>query len=114
MIACEIHPLNNLRVLFRLRDQFGAGEEGQKEWFTHWVRTTFDALEEALQDARTGRYCHGDTPGLADLCLYAQVWNNKRFGIPLEDWPTISRIFAGLDTLPAFRDAAPPNQPDAA
>jgi maleylpyruvate isomerase len=115
MIACEIHPLNNLRVLFRLRDQFGADEEAQKAWFTHWVETTFDALETALADSTdTGIYCHGDTPGLADLCLYAQVWNNRRFGIPLENWPTIARIFAALDALPAFADAAPPRQPDAA
>jgi maleylpyruvate isomerase len=115
MIACEIHPLNNLRVLFRLRDQFGADEEAQKAWFTHWVETTFDALETALADSTdTGIYCHGDTPGLADLCLYAQVWNNRRFGIPLENWPTIARIFAALDVLPAFADAAPPRQPDAA
>ncbi|WP_323771828.1 maleylacetoacetate isomerase [Antarctobacter sp.] len=114
MIACEIHPLNNLRVLFRLRDQFGADEAAQKDWFIHWVRTTFDAFEQALQDPQTGRYCHGDTPGLADLCLYAQVWNNRRFDIPLADWPTIARIFAALDDLPAFSRAAPPAQPDAA
>lgn len=114
MIACEIHPLNNLRVLFRLRDQFGAGEAAQKEWFTHWVTLTFDALEDALQGPETGRYCHGNVPTLADLCLYAQVWNNRRFAIPTDPWPTIARIFAELDRLPAFRDAAPPNQPDAA
>lgn len=115
MIACEIHPLNNLRVLFRLRDQFGADEEAQREWFTHWVTTTFDAFETALAASdQTGTYCHGDTPTLADTCLYAQVWNNRRFGIPLDRWPTISRIFNALDQLPAFTRAAPPNQPDAA
>ena len=114
MIACEIHPLNNLRVLFRLRDQFDADETAQKEWFTHWVETTFDALETALQSPETGRFCHGNTPGLADVCLYAQVWNNKRFGIPLEKWPTIARIFAELHGMPEFANAAPPNQPDAA
>ncbi|MBW6418331.1 maleylacetoacetate isomerase [Celeribacter sp. PS-C1] len=115
MIACEIHPLNNLRVLFRIRDQFGADEEAQKEWFTHWVTLTFDALEAELSaSAQTGTYCHGDTPTMADCCLYAQVWNNKRFGVPLENWPTISRIYAALDTLPEMTKAAPPNQPDAA
>ncbi|WP_417263843.1 maleylacetoacetate isomerase [Celeribacter sp.] len=115
MIACEIHPLNNLRVLFRIRDQFGADEEAQKEWFTHWVTLTFDALEAELSTSpQTGTYCHGDTPTMADCCLYAQVWNNKRFGVPLENWPVISRIYAELDKLPAFTKAAPPNQPDAA
>ncbi|MEM8822598.1 MAG: maleylacetoacetate isomerase [Pseudomonadota bacterium] len=115
MMACEIHPLNNLRVLFHLRDQFGADEAAQKAWFTHWVETTFDALEAALaRSAETGRFCHGDRPSLADICLYAQVWNNRRFDIPLDTWPTIARIHAALDALPAFRNAAPPNQPDAA
>lgn len=115
MIACEIHPLNNLRVLFRLGDQFGADEAAQKEWFTHWVSLTFDALETTLADSpQTGRFCHGDTPGLADVCLYAQVWNNRRFDISTDNWPTIARIYADLDKLPAFNMAAPPNQPDAA
>lgn len=114
MVACEIHPLNNLRVLFRLRDQFGADEEAQKEWFTHWVTLTFDALEaELASSGETGTYCHGDTPTMADCCLYAQVWNNRRFGIALDQWPTIARIYASLDALEAFQKAAPPNQPDA-
>lgn len=114
MIACEIHPLNNLRVLNRLTEQFGADEESQKFWFVHWVETTFDPLETMLaEDDRTGRYCHGDTPGLADCCLYAQVWNNRRFAIDTSRWPTTARIFDALDALPAFRDAAPMNQPDA-
>ncbi|MBY6166213.1 maleylacetoacetate isomerase [Pseudooceanicola nitratireducens] len=115
MIACEIHPLNNLRVLFRLRDQFGADDEAQKEWFTHWVSLTFDALEDALaKDPRSGRCCFGDTPTMADVCLFAQVWNNRRFAIPLDRWPTIRTIFEHLETLPAFAKAAPPRQPDAA
>lgn len=114
MIACEIHPLNNLRVLFRLKDQFGADESAQKEWFTHWVTLTFDALETELsQSAKRGSYCHGDTPTIADVCLYAQVWNNKRFDIDVAKWRTISSIFSRLDRIAAFRDAAPPNQPDA-
>jgi maleylpyruvate isomerase len=115
MIACEIHPLNNLRVLGYLADRFGAGEDGQKEWFTHWVATTFDALEITLaSDPRTRTFCHGDTPGLADICLYAQVWNNQRFGIATSAWATIERIFARLDAIPAFSNAAPSRQPDAA
>lgn len=76
---------------------------------------TFDAIESALGDSpETGTFCHGDMPTLADICLYAQVWNNRRFGIALDQWPTISRIFAELDLLPAFSEAAPSKQPDAA
>lgn len=114
-IACEIHPLNNLRVLGYLADQFGADEAAQKAWFCHWVETSFDTFETLLScDRRTGRFCHGDTPGLADLCLYAQVWNNRRFDIATAKWPTIAGIFERLDAIPAFSRAAPPNQPDAA
>jgi len=115
MIACEVHPLNNLRVLNDLAERFGADEATLKDWFTHWVATTFDAFEITLsRDAETGLFCHGDTPGLADICLYAQVWNNRRFEIDLAAWPVISGVFERLDAIPAFRDAAPPNQPDAA
>lgn len=114
MIACEIHPLNNLRVLLRLNEQFAADEQAQKEWFTHWVTLTFDALEaELARSKETGIYCHGNTPTIADCCLYAQVWNNSRFSIPLDSWPTIKRIFKGLDALSAFSNAAPSRQPDA-
>ncbi|AHD11863.1 maleylacetoacetate isomerase [Phaeobacter gallaeciensis] len=115
LIACDIHPLNNLRVLQYLGSEFGADEEKQKTWFTHWVSITLDAFEQTLASAeQQARYCLSDTPGLADVCLYAQIWNNKRFGIPVENWPNISRVFAALDTLPAFQNAAPPKQPDAA
>ena len=114
MIASEIHPLNNLRVLDHLAREFGAGEDAQAAWFRHWVALTFDAFEALVAgSAETGTFCHGETPGLADLCLYAQVWNNRRFAIDLAHWPTIARIFAALDAIPAFRNAAPPAQPDA-
>ena len=114
MIACDVHPLNNLRVLGYLSDRFGADATMQKEWFTHWVGVTFDALETMLaRDTETGEFCHGDTPGLADICLYAQVWNNRRFEIDIAAWPTVAGIFDRLDAIAAFRDAAPPNQPDA-
>jgi maleylpyruvate isomerase len=112
LIACDVHPLNNLRVLQYLHQSFGADEAAQKAWFTHWLTLSFDALETQLAGT-AGTYCHGDTPTLADICLYAQVWNNRRFAIPTDTWPTITRIFAALDTIPAFRNAAPPAQPDA-
>lgn len=115
MIACEIHPLNNLRVLGYLGENLGVDDAGVKAWFVHWVSTTFDALEATLlRDAETGSFCHGDEVGFADICLYAQVWNNRRFGIDTAAWPTIAGIFDRLDAVPAFRDASPPNQPDAA
>ncbi len=112
MIACEVHPLNNLRVLFRIRDQFGADEAAQEEWFSHWVTTTFDALEAMLPEG--AEFCYGTTPSLADVCLYAQVWNNKRFGIDISAWPRIAKIAETLDSIDAFAKAAPPRQPDAA
>ena len=113
-IACEIHPLNNVRVLMHLQTQLGADEAAQKEWFTHWLNLSFDALEQQLAgDTATGRFCHGDTPTIADICLYAQVWNNRRFAISTDRWPTIARIYTALDAIDAFRNGAPPAQPDA-
>jgi maleylpyruvate isomerase len=114
MIACEIHPLNNLRVLNHLTAAFGADEAAVNAWFAHWVHTTFQPLETSLaESSNTATFCHGEQPGLADLCLYAQVWNNKRFNIDMTAYPTISRIFTALDGIDAFKKAAPPNQPDA-
>jgi maleylpyruvate isomerase len=114
MVAMEIHPVNNLRVLTYLDTEFGGGEAGKKQWFNHWVHTTFEPLEQMLAGSdATGIYCHGDTPGYADCCLYAQMWNNKRFDVDMSLYPVISRIFAALDALPAFADAAPAQQPDA-
>jgi maleylpyruvate isomerase len=96
------------------RGAFGADEAAQKEWFTHWVATTFDAFEAMLARYReTGIFCHRDAPGLADICIYAQVWNNRRFDIDTAAWPIIARIFDQLDAIPAIRDAAPPNQSNA-
>lgn len=114
MIGCDIHPLNNLRVLRQLEERFGANAAAQAEWFRHWVAQCFPALEQMLgETAAAGRFCHGDTPGLADICLYAQVINNRRFDIAPDRWPRIAQIFAACAALPAFAAAAPDRQPDA-
>ncbi len=113
-VALEIHPLNTLRVLDRIQQQFGADADAVRAWFTHWVETTFGPLEQMLAThPATGDFCHGDLPGYADCCLYAQVWNNRRFDVDLAPWPTIERIFANCDARDAFASAAPMAQPDA-
>lgn len=114
MIACEVHPLNNLRVLRYLGRAFGADADAQAAWFAHWAQTTLSAMEQMLAgDGRTGDFCHGNQPGLADICLYAQMLNNRRFDIDGAQWPTLARIFAACSALPAFAQAAPETQPDA-
>lgn len=114
MIACDIHPVNNLRVLTSLRTLFGAGDEDVANWFRHWVNETFEPLEKILAASEeTGTFCQGDTPGLADICLAAQVVNNQRFGVDMTPYRVISRIYAACMELPAFVKAAPKNQPDA-
>lgn len=113
-IACDIHPVNNLRVLNYLRTQFGADDETVNRWARHWVVETFGPLERMLAgDKRTGRFCHGDAPGMADLCLFAQMLNNKRFGVDMQPYPTIQRIHDACAALPAFIAALPDKQPDA-
>ncbi|RWB96400.1 MAG: maleylacetoacetate isomerase [Mesorhizobium sp.] len=114
MIACDIHPVNNLRVLTSLRTLFGAGDEDVANWFRHWVNEGFQPIEKILtSSAETGIFCHGETPGLADICLVAQVTSNARFGVDLTPYPTIARIHAACMALPAFQKAAPQNQIDA-
>ncbi len=114
MIACEIHPLNNLRALNALRDRFGADETAIAGWFRHWADQTFQPFEHMLSSSvHTGRFCHGDAPGLADICLVPQVTNNARFNVDMTAYPTISRIRDACMKLSAFAKAAPVNQPDA-
>ncbi|MFA7504540.1 MAG: maleylacetoacetate isomerase [Burkholderiaceae bacterium] len=113
-IACDIHPLNNLRVLRYLGGELGIDEQARNTWYRHWVETGLAALERMLAtDPRTGTFCHGDSPTLADCCLVPQVFNARRFDCRLDDKPTILRIVDACDQVEAFRRAAPGNQPDA-
>ncbi len=114
-IACEIHPLNNLRVLKYLTGELGLADDVKSRWYQHWVAEGFRGLEGLLTDRPgTGKYCHGNTPGLADICLVPQVFNARRFDCDLTPYPTVVRIANSLNELPAFADAAPEKQPDAA
>ena len=106
--------MNNLRILKHLETEYGVDADGKAAWFRKWAQAGMDSLEARLSsEAETGSFCHGDTPGLADLCLFAQVLNNGRFGVGLDPYPTIARIHDACMALPAFERAAPANQPDA-
>ncbi|MCX7515012.1 maleylacetoacetate isomerase [Frateuria sp. STR12] len=113
-VGSDIHPLGNLRVLQYLQGELGVDEAQKLAWSRHWIEVGFDALETMLAgNSATGRYCHGDTPGLADACLVPQAYNALRWELPMDRWPTIARIHAACNELEAFRQAAPEHQPDA-
>jgi maleylacetoacetate isomerase len=113
-IACEIHPLNNLRVLNYLIGTMGASREQKDGWYRYWIDVGFEALETRLaRDRETGRFCHGDAPTLADICLVPQLANARRFEIDLSPYPTLTRIEAECLALPPFSTTAPALQPDA-
>lgn len=113
-IACDIHPLNNLRVLRYLTKDLGISEEKKDQWYRHWVETGLQAVEQLLTgSAATGRFCHGDTPTLADICLVPQVANARRFKCDLSACPTVGRIVTECASIEAFARAAPDRQPDA-
>ena len=115
IIACDIHPLNNLAVLNYLKSELGADTDAVNGWYRHWVKQGFDGLEPLLvNSADTGVFCHGDTPGLADICLVPQVFNAQRFDCDLSAYPTIHRINEACLALDAFDRALPGNQPEAA
>ncbi|MDD0809988.1 maleylacetoacetate isomerase [Curvibacter sp. RS43] len=114
LVACDIHPVNNRRILETLRHQFGADEAAINAWCGRWISEGFDALEALLaSDPTRGRFCHGDTPTLADVTLVPQIESARRFQVDLSRWPRISAIDAACAALPAFADAAPGRQPDA-
>jgi maleylpyruvate isomerase len=113
-VACEIHPVDNLRVLKYLKHEVKVPDEAKDAWYRHWVETGFAALEKRLAaDKRVGSLTFGDTPTIADLCIVPQVFNARRFGIDLSPFPTIERIANHANELDAFRRAAPDVQPDA-
>lgn len=105
-IACDIHPLNNLRVLRYLEDELKQSEETVRTWYAHWIRLGFDALERQLATSpMAGRFCYGDSPGLADICLVPQVRNARRYQVDLTAYPRIVAIDAACGELEAFRRA---------
>ena len=113
-IACDIHPINNLRVLKYLTGEMGLSEDQKMQWYRHWVDTGLAAVEAMLADhPDTGQFCHGDTPGLADCCLVPQVYNARRFNCRLDHVPTVMRIVEACEGLPAFQAASPGAQADA-
>ena len=112
-VACEIHPLNNLRVLQYLENRLGLEERDVNAWYRHWIAEGLASLERRLV-AAAGTYCFGDTVTLADLCLVPQVYNARRYSCDLMPFPTIVRIDAACLKLPAFAEARPERQPDAA
>lgn len=114
IVACEIHPLNNLRVLGYLTGNLGMSDEAKSQWYQHWVAVGLEALEAQVAKSRyTGKFCHGDTPTHADCCLIPQLANARRFKCELSGFPTLLRIEENCNALPAFQNAAPGRQPDA-
>ncbi|WP_422347367.1 maleylacetoacetate isomerase [Stenotrophomonas sp. DR009] len=115
LVACDIHPINNLRVMQYLERNLQLPADARTQWTLHWMAEGFAAMEAMLANSRdTGIFCHGDRPGLADLCLMPQLYNAHRFGLDLTPYPTLRRIEATCQALDAFERARPENQLDAA
>jgi len=113
IVACDIHPLNNLRVLRYLQNSLGHGQDAIAAWYNHWIAAGFAAFERLLaEDRRTGAFCHGEAPGLADIALVPQVVNAERYRLDLAPYPAIMRIFNTCMQLDAFAAAHPEQQPD--
>lgn len=113
IIACDIHPLDNLRVLKYLTGTLKVSEDEKTAWYHHWIIEGFTAFEAMLNKGDTGVFCHGHSPSFADLCLVPQVYNAKRFDCPLEAFPHILHIVDNCNQITAFIRAQPENQPDA-
>jgi maleylacetoacetate isomerase len=113
-VACDIHPIDNLRVLRYLLHTVGVSEEQKDAWYKYWIDVGLEALERRLaRDPDTGHFCHGDAPTLADICLVPQLMNARRVDMDLSPYPTLVRIDATCRALPAFAAADPARQPDA-
>ncbi|TGG95046.1 maleylacetoacetate isomerase [Natronospirillum operosum] len=113
-VACDLHPLNNLRVLQYIGKELNQSEETVSIWFRHWVNETFTGLEQQLaNDERRRTFCYGHQPGLADICLFAQVANNRRFNVDMTPYPIIESIYERCLQLPEFVDALPEKHPHA-
>jgi maleylacetoacetate isomerase len=113
LIACEIHPLNNLRTLQHLKRALGQNEEQINSWYRHWIADGLAKLEADLGRGASGKFCHGDSPTMADCCLVPQIFNAKRYQSELAPYPKVMRIFDGCMKLEAFDRAQPSRQPDA-
>jgi maleylacetoacetate isomerase len=113
LIACEIHPVNNLRVLQHLKRALGQGEDQINAWYRHWIADGLAKVEAELALPGTGTYCHGDTAGMADCCLVPQIFNAKRYNCDLHPYPVTMQVFENCMKLDAFDRAQPAKQPDA-
>ncbi len=113
IVACEIHPLNNPRVLKYVKNTLGHSQDEVNVWYRHWIADGLAKLEAELAKAGTGRHCHGDAPTMADCCLVPQIFNAQRFECDLKPYPTLMRVFDACMKLEAFDRAQPSKQPDA-
>ncbi|MGB3437038.1 maleylacetoacetate isomerase [Achromobacter sp.] len=111
-ISCDIHPVNNMRILRYLQDVLGASEEQKTAWYHHWIHAGMTAVEALLVRHGHGAYCYGDAPTLADCCLVPQVANAQRMGCDLSPYPRALRVYEHCNAQPAFQRAAPAQQPD--
>lgn len=112
LISCDIHPVNNLRILRYLQDALSVSEEHKNAWYRHWIGEGMRAVEALLVRHGHGAYCYGDAPNLADCCLVPQMTNAQRMGCDLSAYPRAMRIYDHCNAQPAFERAAPMRQPD--
>lgn len=112
LVACDIHPVNNLRILNYLKKNLGHDDAEKMCWYRHWISTGFTALEQLLAQ-QAGRHCWGDTLTLADAFVIPQIWNALRFNCPMDDFPILGRVYANALLHQAFQQASPEAQPDA-